>query len=182
VAIAIADQHLLEKKRQEQADGAANWRAKAELAVKKGEDELARLALERALSHEEMVAGFAQQVVEQTAEAESLRATYTRLQGKLAETQAQCEMLVAQHRRAKMAGRATKAQQVVENGKEASKTAVLGRLKARIQNAEAENHAGRVLLDGESLEDRFTKLERDGKVEQLLDELKQKHGRLLQAG
>jgi phage shock protein A len=182
VAIAIADQHLLEKKRQEQADGAANWRAKAELAVKKGEDELARLALERALSHEEMVAGFAQQVVEQTAEAESLRATYTRLQGKLAETQAQCEMLVAQHRRAKMAGRATKAQQVVENGKEASKTAVLGRLKARIQNAEAENHAGRVLLDGELLEDRFTKLERDGKVEQLLDELKQKHGRLLQAG
>jgi phage shock protein A len=182
VAIAIADQHLLDKKRQEQADGAANWRAKAELAVKKGEDELARLALERALSHEEMVAGFTQQVVEQTAEAESLRATYTRLQGKLAETQAQCEMLVAQHRRAKMAGRATKAQQVVENGKEASKTAVLGRLKARIQNAEAENHAGRVLLDGESLEDRFTKLERDGKVEQLLDELKQKHGRLLQAG
>ncbi len=182
VAIAIADEHLLEKKRQEQADGAAKWRAKAELAVKKGEDELARLALERALSHEEMVGGFAQQVVEQTAEAESLRATYTRLQGKLAETQAQCEMLVAQHRRAKMAGRATKARQVVENGKEASKTAVLGRLKAQIQNAEAENHAGRVLLDGESLEDRFTKLERDGKVEQLLDELKQKHGRLLQAG
>jgi phage shock protein A len=59
---------------------------------------------------------------------------------------------------------------------------VLGRLKARIQNAEAENHAGRVLMEGESLEDKFTKLEREGKVEQLLDELKQKHGRLLQAG
>jgi hypothetical protein len=29
VAIAIADQHLLEKNRQEQTDGAANWRAKA---------------------------------------------------------------------------------------------------------------------------------------------------------
>jgi phage shock protein A len=181
VAIAIADQHLLEKKRQQQADCTANWRAKAELAVKKGEDELARLALERALSHEEMVAGFTQQVVEQTAEAESLRATYIRLHGKLAETHAQCEMLVAQHRRAKMAGRATRARQVVENGKGASKTAVLGRLKAQIQNTEAENHAGRVLLDGESLEDRFSKLERDGKVEQLLDELKQKHGRLLQA-
>ena len=187
VAIAIADQHLLEKKRQEQTDGAANWRAKAELAVKKGEDELARLALERALSHEDMAAGFTQQVAEQTTEAESLRATYTKLQGKLAETQAQCEMLVAQHRRAKMAGRATKAQQVVEHGKgslsqQASKTAVLGRLKMRIQNTEAENHAERVLLDGDSLEDKFTRLERDGKVEQLLDELKQKHGRLLQAG
>jgi phage shock protein A len=187
VAIAIADEHLLEKKRQEQADAAANWRVKAELAVKKSEDDLARLALERALSHEEMAAGFTQQVVEQAAEAESLRATYTKLQGKLAETQAQCEMLVARHRRAKMAGRATKAQQVVEQGKGAlsggaSKTAVLGRLKSQIQNAEAENHAERVLLDGDSLEDKFMKLERDGKVEQLLDELKQKHGRLLQAG
>jgi phage shock protein A len=187
VAIAIADQHLLEKKRQEQTDGASNWRAKAELAVKKGEDELARLALERALSHEEMAAGFTQQVAEQTSEAESLRATYTKLQGKLAETQAQCEILVAQHRRAKMAGRATKAQQVVEHGKgslsrQASKTAVLGRLTAKIQNVEAETHAERVLLDGDSLEDKFTRLERDGKVQQLLDELKQKHGRLLQAG
>jgi phage shock protein A len=187
VAIAIADQHLLDKKRQEQTDSGASWRAKAELAVKKGEDELARLALERALSHEEMAAGFTQQVVEQTTEAESLRATYTKLQGKLAETQAQCEILVAQHRRAKMAGRATKAQQVVEHGKgslsrQASKTAVLGRLKAKIQNVEAETHAERVLLDGDSLEDKFTSLEREGKVEQLLDELKQKHGRLLQAG
>jgi hypothetical protein len=54
-------------------------------------------------------------------------------------------------------------------------------MKAEGANSEAENHAGRVLLDGESLEDRFSKLERDGKVEQLLDELKQKHGRLLQA-
>jgi phage shock protein A len=134
-----------------------------------------------------MAAGFMQQVVEQTAESESLRATYTKLQGKLAETQAQCEMLVAQHRRAKMAGRATKAQQVVQQGKGSvsggtSKTAVMGRLKARIQNAEAETHAERELLDGDSLEDKFTKLERDGKVEQLLEELKQKHGRLLQAG
>lgn len=58
----------------------------------------------------------------------------------------------------------------------------MGRLKGRIQNAEAENHAERTLLDGDSLEDKFTKLERDGKVEQLLDELKQKHGRLLEAG
>src|SRR6202789_2354909 len=83
VAIAIADQHLLDKKRQEQTDGSASWHAKADLAVKKGEDELARLALERALSHEEMAAGFTQQVAEQTTEAESLRATYTKLQGKL---------------------------------------------------------------------------------------------------
>ena len=32
VAIAIADEHLLEKRRKEQEDAAAKWRAKAELA------------------------------------------------------------------------------------------------------------------------------------------------------
>src|ERR1700752_1140451 len=52
VAIAIADQHLLEKKRKEQEQQLADWRRKAELAVEKGNDDLARAALERALSHE----------------------------------------------------------------------------------------------------------------------------------
>ena len=46
VAIAIADQHLLEKKRVEQEQHAADWRRKAELAVGKGQDDLARAALE----------------------------------------------------------------------------------------------------------------------------------------
>ena len=35
VAIAIADQHLLQKKQKEHEDSAAEWRRKAELAVKK---------------------------------------------------------------------------------------------------------------------------------------------------
>ena len=35
VAIAIADQHLLDKKRAEQVEQASEWRRKAELAVKK---------------------------------------------------------------------------------------------------------------------------------------------------
>ena len=52
VAIAIADQHLLEKKAVEQKENADGWRRKAELAVDKNEDDLARLALERAMSHD----------------------------------------------------------------------------------------------------------------------------------
>src|ERR1017187_42543 len=44
VAIAIADEHLLQKKRDEQAKQASEWRRKAELAVQKGHDDLARAA------------------------------------------------------------------------------------------------------------------------------------------
>src|ERR1700691_4167091 len=62
VAIAIADEHLLERKRKEHEDEAAEWKRKAELAVAKGDDNLARAALERSLSAKGMTAGFAQQV------------------------------------------------------------------------------------------------------------------------
>ena len=43
VAIAIADEHLLEKKRVEHTEQAAEWRRMAELAVQKGHDDLASL-------------------------------------------------------------------------------------------------------------------------------------------
>jgi len=62
VAIAIADQHLLEKKQQENLDAQKEWLRKAELAVKKNEEDLARIALERSLSYENAARNFAQQI------------------------------------------------------------------------------------------------------------------------
>ncbi len=187
VAIAIADQHLLEKKALGQRDTADGWRRKAELAVDKGEDDLARLALERALSHDSMAEAFAQQVNDQTAEADALRTTFNKLQQKLKETQAQCELLVAEHRRAKMVSKATAAQEKVTGvtvGSVARGSAIT-RMKARIGDAEAKNYAAKQLGDGavsgDALEDKFERLERDEKIERLLAELKQKQ-RMLEAG
>jgi len=181
VAIAIADQHLLDKKRTEQEALTADWKRKAELAVAKNQDELARAALERSLSHQQMAEGFARQLAEQSIEADSLRTTYNKLQGKLKETESQCEMLVAQHRRARMVGKATAARNAAE-GSTVARTSPLGRFKARIQHAEAENHAGKTLLEGDTLDDQFHVLERDEQVERLLGELKEKQGRMLEAG
>lgn len=181
VAIAIADQHLLEKKRAEQDALTADWQRKAELAVSKGQDELARAALERSLSHQQMAAGFSHQLQEQIAEADGLRATYTKLQGKLKETETQCEMLIAQARRARMVGKATAATSTAQE-KTTSRTNPLNRFRARIQNAEAENHAGKMMLEGDTLDDQFATMERDERVERLLSELKQKQGRMLEAG
>ncbi len=58
VAIAIADQHLLERKRAEHEQQSADWRRKAELAVTKTQDDLARAALERSLSQAQLAGGF----------------------------------------------------------------------------------------------------------------------------
>src|ERR1700749_4753767 len=54
VAIAIADQHLLQQKQNEQDTLRLDWLRKAELAVPRQQDDLARAALDRALSHQRM--------------------------------------------------------------------------------------------------------------------------------
>ncbi len=170
VAIAIADQHLLEKKRAEHQRQAADWRVKAELAVQKGHDDLARAALERALSHDQLESGFAMQGEDQKHEADNLRQALHELGQKLNETRAHCEMLVAEHRRAKVVGRAAKARQVVGNGEEQT----LSRMRSKVHVKAAENAAASEILAPETLEDKFQALESEDKVEQLLSELKSK--------
>ncbi len=171
VAIAIADQHLLEKKTAEHETAAAGWKAKAALAVTKGRDDMAREALERSLSHLQMGRNFLEQLEDQRSEAEALRGAFLKLQQKLTETRAHCDLLVAEHRRARVVGKSQQAQAAARAEKSA---ASIDRYKSRITVQQAVNQAGRELTAGDSLEDRFATLERDNQVEALLDELKKK--------
>ena len=168
VAVAIADQHLLEKKRVEHEQQAAEWRRKAELAVQKGHDDMARGALERALSHDQLAAGFVQEAEDQKHEADNLRQALHKLGQKLEETRGRCEMLTAEHRRAKVVGRATKAREILGNGQEQA----LGRMKSKVHRTAAESSAASEVLAEESLEDRFQALESEDKIEVLLAEMK----------
>ena len=168
VAIAIADEHLLERKRLEHEQQAAEWKRKAELAVAKGNDDMARGALERSLSYDRLTKGFAQQAEDQKLEADTLRQTLRQLDQKLNETRAQCEILMAEHRRAKVVGRATQARQVVG----VTQDSALKRMKTRVHQNEAENAAAGELLTTESLEDRFQNLEQHEQVELLLGQMK----------
>jgi phage shock protein A len=171
VAIAIADQHLLEKKAAEHESSAASWKEKAQMAVAKGRDDMAREALGRALTHTQMGRNFAQQLEDQRAEAESLRNAFFKLQQKLLETRAQCDLLIAEHRRARTVHRSQQAHDAAHVEKN---SASLGRYKSRIHAQQAGNHANQQLAAGDSLEDRFAVLERTQQIEALLDELKRK--------
>ena len=168
VAIAVADEHLLEKRRSEHQQQAEEWRRKAELAVQKGHDDLARAALERALSHDRLEAGFAHQAEDQKIEADNLRQALRKLEQKLSETRANCEMLIAEHRRARVVGRATKARGAVAVDQEGA----LNRMRSKVQVKSAENAAASEVLSPETLEERFRALESTDKVEVLLNEIK----------
>src|SRR5262249_36117479 len=54
VAISMADQHVLERKLQESQESEQQWLRRAEMAVDKQDDNLARAAVERAMSYKSM--------------------------------------------------------------------------------------------------------------------------------
>src|SRR5512144_3290036 len=101
VAIAIADQHLLEKKLKENSDAEAEWMRKAELAVDKKQDDLARAAIERGMSYKRLTKNYEEQVADQKVQVEELKTALNKLEQKLAEAQAKADLLLARHRRSR---------------------------------------------------------------------------------
>jgi phage shock protein A len=169
VAIAIADQHLLEKKQQEQVQKTDEWSRKAELAVSKEQDDLARAALERSLSHKQMIDSYAQQVADQKVEVENLKTALRKLEQKLAEAQAKIDLLIAQHRRSRVVGKANEARAQVQGSAQAS---TFNRMERKVVRADAVNKAHAEVLSSDTLEDRFAHLEREDEIERLLTEIK----------
>ncbi len=172
VAIAIADQHLLEKKKQENEDKVKEWMRKADLAVDKKEDDLARAALQRVESYREMSASFGQQIEDQKAQVENLKSALRKLEQKLDEANGKADLLIAQHRRARAVSKANDAQ---FNAPAAVKTAGFDRMKRKVAREEAISQAKTELLT-DDVEDRLAALEKEDRIEQLLTELKTKRG------
>jgi len=171
VAIAIADQHLLEKKQKENEEKTTEWMRKAELAVSKKEDDLARGALHRVESYREMTAGFTQQVADQKAQVENLKTALRKLEQKLEEARAKADVLVAQHRRARAVGKAQDARAAIGSN---SKSAAFDRMKRKVEQSEAVGHA-KSEMDTDDIEDRFMAIEKSDRIEQLLAEMKARH-------
>jgi phage shock protein A len=174
VAIAIADQHLLAKKAAENESRRAEWMARAELAVDKKDDGLARGALERAMGYKELAENFQQQVGDQKSEVETLKNSLHSLEAKLVEARAKSELLIARHRRARASKRANEA----KLGAQGSAGATLERMKDRVLHAEAVSQAW-AEVSGDDVDGRFAALEKEKEIDRLLSELKSR--KLLEA-
>jgi phage shock protein A len=168
VAIAIADQHVLEKKQKENADKETEWMRKAELAVDKKQDDLARAALERSMSYKQMAGSFDSLVSDQKTEVDNLKSALHKLEQKLAEAESKSDMLIAQHRRSRALAKASDAQMAIGDK---SKIATFERMKSKVRHAEAVSKAKAEMVS-DNVEDRLAALEKQDEIEKLLKEIK----------
>jgi phage shock protein A len=168
VAIALADLHLLEKKKKENADKHADWMRKAELAVDKKDDQLARAALERAMSFQQLAESFDQQIADQETQVESLKAALKRLELKLSEAKGKADLLIAQHRRSRAVSRAADAELTPDG-----ENRTFDRMRTKVAREEALGRAKNEVL-GDDIDGRLHALDREQKIDTLLEEIKAK--------
>ncbi len=170
VAIALADLHLLEKKKNENAEKRAEWMRKAELAVDKKDDELARAALARAVSFQLLAESYDQQIGNHHAQVEVLKSALKRLELKLSEARAKADMLIVQHRRSRAAHLAADAQHA-----SGGENHTFERMRSKVAREEALGRAKGELL-GDDIDGRLHTLEREQKINALLGEIKARKG------
>jgi phage shock protein A len=172
VAIAVADLHVLERKRGEDTEKEASWMRKADLAVARKDDALARAAIERAISSRKMTAAFAEQIADQKVQVENLKAAFVKLETKLAEAKAKADVMAARHRRSRVMTHAAESELNVNS---TANSNTFDRMEDKVLRTEAYGEALRGLAD-DDVENRLASLEKEEEVDRLLAELKARKG------
>ena len=171
VAQIIAEEKRLEAETTHNQQLALDWGRKAELAVRKSADDLAREALHRQGDYERNAAVYQKQYADQRAIAEQMKAQLHALEEKYEETRRNRDLLIARHRRAEAQQKVTKVAAAL-TAKDPG--ADLARLEERIEREEALASA-QAELASDTLESRFAALESgDSEIEDRLAALKAK--------
>jgi phage shock protein A len=168
VAVSIADQHMLEKKLKENEDTGNDWMRKAERAVDKSEDDLARAALDRYQTSLRLAQSYREQVDDQKAQVDTLKNALQKLEQKLDEAKAKRDLLLARHRRGIALGKAARAQTAIGDN---SNSISFDRFKERVHHTEAVATAEIELVSDDTGE-RLIRMDRDIEIDRLLADLK----------
>lgn len=168
VAMAIASQKRL-RNQADQAEGQIKtWYERAELALQKGEEDLAREALTRRKTFQESSSAISQQLNAQEGQVEMLKRSLVALEGKIAEARTKKDMLKA---RAQAAKAQQQLQSAVGNLGANSAMAAFDRMEDKVQALEASSQAAAELA-GADLESQFAALEGGEDVDDELNALR----------
>ena len=173
VADQIAQEKMIERDLADAKEQQDEWGKKAELAVSKGADDLAREALHRQSDYAAQVDIYQKQLDAQHQAVEKLKSDLQALQEKYEEASRNKDMLIMR------AKRATAQQDLNRTATQLSSvdySSDLARMQRRIEEQEARAAASEE-ISSSSVDDQFKKLGDNDDVEKKLAELKQKMGK-----
>lgn len=177
VASAIADEKKIERQMMQHFDQSNDWEKKARLALKAGDENLAKEALVRKQELENLGSQYKTQWEAQHASVEKLKQALRQLQQKIEEAQRKKNLLVARSKRAEAQKRI---QQTIGGMSDTSAFDAFDRMAAKVDRIEAEADALQEIedmSDNSSLEKKFLELETsDLSAELLLEDFKKKEG------
>jgi phage shock protein A len=172
-AMAMADETKLRSLYEQNRAQSEEWQRKAELAVQRDDDELAREALTRRNNAQKLADNYSAQYEAQHDQVAELRSALAKLEAKIAEAEAKRDLIIAKNRRAQTQEAITSALQSVQ-GQTADSS--LGRMEAvadeRLARAQAMAE-----LSSEDLDTRFSDLETETQVDTDLADLKKQMGK-----
>jgi phage shock protein A len=177
VAVSIADEKRLKKQLDEQGELSKEWERKAMMAVRGGDDVLAKEALRRKQEHDTQVLEFGKQWDLQKQAVDKLKDQLRTLNDKIEEAKRKKNILIARQKRAE----AQKAIQDTMRGlSDTNAFDSFDRMSQRVDQIEAEAEASTELgneLAGDTLAQKFKALESTGAgADAALEELKAKMG------
>jgi len=179
VALAIADEKKLERQAKRNAELAREWEHKAILAVKAGEDDLAKEALLRKQEYENFYLQYQKELEAQREAVNKLKESLRELQLKIEDAQRKKNLLIA---RAKRAETQKKVHETIGNMVDTSAFDAFDKMAEKVEELEAEAEAASevgMLEKPDTLEERFKKLEQpeeseEKRADRLLEDLKKR--------
>jgi phage shock protein A len=178
VASSIADEKRLAKQMEQETANATEWERRAMMALRAGNEELAKEALSRKKEHDTLAETFRGQWQKQKDSVEKLKTALRMLNDKIEEAKRKKNVLIARKKRAE----AQKSIQETMHGlKDQSAFETFDRMAGKIDQLEAEAEAGEELNEeytGDVLASKFSNLEKKAGAEDDLADLKRKMGLL----
>jgi phage shock protein A len=176
VASSIADEKRLAKQAEQELANSAEWERRAMMALRAGNEDLAREALNRKKEHDTLAQTFKDQWQKQKDAVEKLKQALRMLNDKIEEAKRKKNVLIARKKRAE----AQKAIQDTMSGlKDQSAFETFDRMAQKIDQLEAEAEAGEEIAEeytGDVLASQFAKLEKAAGADDELQALKRKMG------
>ena len=169
LATAIATQKKTElqyKKNQQQVDA---WQKRAQLAISKGDDNLAREALIRKKSFAEAASTLEIQLQQQLEVVTNLKRDARTLEGKIVEAKSKKDMLKA---RANAAKAQKESRDLISGIDSTSALSAFERMEDKVMQLEAESQVAAQLEGGVSVDEQFRQLEAGQDVEDELAKMK----------